>query len=613
MKTAPRLSVCMIVKNEAHQLSEILSQCKSFADEIIVVDTGSKDNTKEVALCYTDEVFDFEWCDDFSAARNYSLRKATGDYALIVDADDRLTSEDQERIDKLRQYMDGERMFNFALHNVDFDGQRSGEGFYQPRCFPIRDDVYYEGRVHNQIAPSIERADLKPCCVNINIDHYGYADPTLTDAKRTRTTNILKLEHRENPRDGRVNMYLGLHYERQGDLQKAKEHFEISLEEFEEKYTKKPLGLYESYCGLVRVCSELGQREEAQSYFQKLVAFTSGAPSKVQLGVTAIAEQYGFYEEYGITESEPIPELDVALVGNNDWANVGYEFAKALRSVGVNAEMLIGNYHAFGYPQQGKLISSVKRLTEYLEKAGIIQFMHSQFPADIALPMNGKPVYVFHGGTVYRNNAESFNAFFNEIVTGTLIQSSDLFGLGAKNEHWVLPCIDASNYQPIYDRQDPEKLIIGHFHWNREGKVSAILDEAVEKLEADPETKGRFEVRMDARRVSWRENISRIAACDLVVDQLKGLWGVTSLEAAALGKVPVSGFDALNRYETEYGTCGLAVVKSKDSDDLAQVLKTFIVMPDNDLRVWKLKARQWVKNLHSYECIGTKLKEIYGL
>ena len=74
------ISLCMIVKNESEVLARCLDSVRGAVDEIIIVDTGSDDNTREIARRYTDHVYDFEWIDDFSAARNYSFSKASMDY-----------------------------------------------------------------------------------------------------------------------------------------------------------------------------------------------------------------------------------------------------------------------------------------------------------------------------------------------------------------------------------------------------------------------------------------------------------------------------------------------------------------------------------------------------
>jgi glycosyltransferase involved in cell wall biosynthesis len=82
------ISLCMIVKNEEHNIGRCLSSVKDLVDEIIIVDTGSSDKTKEIALQYTDKVYDFEWIDDFGAARNFAFSKGTKEYLMWLDADD---------------------------------------------------------------------------------------------------------------------------------------------------------------------------------------------------------------------------------------------------------------------------------------------------------------------------------------------------------------------------------------------------------------------------------------------------------------------------------------------------------------------------------------------
>lgn len=100
------ISLCMIVKNEEDTLGRCLASAKNAVDEIIIVDTGSTDRTKEIALQYDARIFDFEWIDDFAAARNYSFSKASQDYILWLDADDEFREEDQVKLAQLKQTLD---------------------------------------------------------------------------------------------------------------------------------------------------------------------------------------------------------------------------------------------------------------------------------------------------------------------------------------------------------------------------------------------------------------------------------------------------------------------------------------------------------------------------
>lgn len=97
------MSLCMIVKNEQDVLTRCLDCIKDIVDEIIIVDTGSTDNTKDIAYQYTDKIYDFKWIDDFSKARNYAFSKATKDYILWLDADDIIDDENQKKLLHLKE------------------------------------------------------------------------------------------------------------------------------------------------------------------------------------------------------------------------------------------------------------------------------------------------------------------------------------------------------------------------------------------------------------------------------------------------------------------------------------------------------------------------------
>mgnify|MGYP000084783620 FL=1 len=96
------ISLCMIVKNESAVLSRCLDSIADLMDEIIIVDTGSTDNTKEIAAQYTSRIYDFKWTSDFSAARNFSFSKATMEYIYTADADEILDDANRERFLRLK-------------------------------------------------------------------------------------------------------------------------------------------------------------------------------------------------------------------------------------------------------------------------------------------------------------------------------------------------------------------------------------------------------------------------------------------------------------------------------------------------------------------------------
>ncbi|MGN1372747.1 MAG: glycosyltransferase [Candidatus Coproplasma sp.] len=149
----PTLSVCMIVKDEEPTLERAILGIASVADEIIIVDTGSTDNSVEIAKKYTDKVFYFDWCDDFSAARNYSFERASGDYVMWLDADDVVTKDNVQIIRKLKT--DGGFDVAFLKYASAFDGD--GEPtfiYYRERIFLRSLNLRWEGVVHEAIAPT---------------------------------------------------------------------------------------------------------------------------------------------------------------------------------------------------------------------------------------------------------------------------------------------------------------------------------------------------------------------------------------------------------------------------------------------------------------------------
>ena len=101
------LGLCMIVKNESDVLARVLDVAQKFADEIVVVDTGSTDGTADIALKYTDKVYSFEWRDDFAAARNFALSKIKSDYWMWLDADDVVPTETAKAVAKFMRGADG--------------------------------------------------------------------------------------------------------------------------------------------------------------------------------------------------------------------------------------------------------------------------------------------------------------------------------------------------------------------------------------------------------------------------------------------------------------------------------------------------------------------------
>lgn len=221
-----RLTVCLIVKNEEQFLSQCLESVKDVAWQIVVVDTGSTDRTVEIARNYGAEVHSFEWCDDFSAARNAALEHARGDWILMLDADEEMPIESRE---KLLQDMRSHAVMAYRLPMIHRGCEAEGAS-YVPRLFRNAPGLFYVGRVHEQVFPSIEvrRKSWGLDCRlgTATLLHHGYTrDMTRNRDKVRRNLRLLELALQEMPGDANLLMNYGLELVRSQRLQEALRYY----------------------------------------------------------------------------------------------------------------------------------------------------------------------------------------------------------------------------------------------------------------------------------------------------------------------------------------------------------------------------------------------------
>lgn len=190
------LSLSMIVKNEEKHLERCLNSVQDVADEIIIVDTGSNDRTVEIAKSFGAKVFYFNWINDFSAARNFSLSKCTGNWVLYLDADEELKAESVEELRKFKNHQPAG--VNCSVRS--FGTEKTGEGVFRyPRLFPRAEEIQFSGKVHEQIIDSLISLNLPIIESNIEIIHYGYAlDEAELKNKKERNLSILLSAEKSN-------------------------------------------------------------------------------------------------------------------------------------------------------------------------------------------------------------------------------------------------------------------------------------------------------------------------------------------------------------------------------------------------------------------------------
>ena len=168
----------MIVKDEEQVLERCLDSLKGIADEIVVVDTGSTDRTKEIAGKYTDKIYDFEWVDDFAKARNFSFSKATKDYIYVADADEVIDEANQKKFMLLKQAMLPEidivqMMYCNQLEygtTYNFDEEYRPKLYKRVRTFFWQDPIHESVLLDPVIFDSEIRIEHKPLCGHGNRD-----------------------------------------------------------------------------------------------------------------------------------------------------------------------------------------------------------------------------------------------------------------------------------------------------------------------------------------------------------------------------------------------------------------------------------------------------------
>ncbi|NFH90644.1 glycosyltransferase [Clostridium botulinum] len=260
-----KLSICMMVKDEEKNLRRCLNSVKPLIEEgiaeLIIVDTGSSDNTVDIVKEYTDKVYFHLWNNDFSSMRNISISYARGEWIFILDAD-----EEVENVEELRKVLLNEKIKDsntliLEVKNIDTLKDKDNIA-YSPstRIFKNDGQFKYIGAVHNQPVYKEPTYNTK-----VSLVHYGYilGDKELMDKKFLRTTTILESELKKDPNNVYYLFQLGVSYDMHGD-------FREGLEEFKKAYnilkTMSNIEIYDRiyvYGAYARCCYANGKYNEA--------------------------------------------------------------------------------------------------------------------------------------------------------------------------------------------------------------------------------------------------------------------------------------------------------------------------------------------------------------
>lgn len=224
------LSVCIIAKNEEHNIEECLKRLAPYGFEIVLTDTGSTDRTLAVAEKYTDRIYHFDWCDDFSAARNFCMEKASHDLILSLDCDEWIETVDPSALQRCMENRPDAVGRILIRSRFTKDGRTT---FEQTRVSRLADrrHFFFTGAVHEQL--SDRRCPALPNKVYdapVTILHVGYdLSEAAMQEKCRRNIALLEAELASQGPDPYLYCQLGLSYRRLGEDERACEAFEAGL------------------------------------------------------------------------------------------------------------------------------------------------------------------------------------------------------------------------------------------------------------------------------------------------------------------------------------------------------------------------------------------------
>ncbi|HEY9601659.1 MAG TPA: glycosyltransferase family 2 protein [Allocoleopsis sp.] len=228
-KSVHKLSVSMIVKNESENLPRCLASVKPYVDEIVIVDTGSQDNTPEIALQHGAEVKNFQWSDDFATARNYALSQVSGDWVLVLDADEELVVESDDFREQLTSQPE---LLAYSLIRTEVNDREEMAPLYTLRLFRNLPELRYVNRFHEQLKYQNQPIPqhLVGHLESLRLLHYGYTQQQVLQKTITRNIPILESIRQEEGLSLMLLYCLTQMYNATQQTEKAQECYVEALE-----------------------------------------------------------------------------------------------------------------------------------------------------------------------------------------------------------------------------------------------------------------------------------------------------------------------------------------------------------------------------------------------
>ena len=430
------VSLCMIVKNEEKHLRECLLSVQGVADEIIVVDTGSTDSTKKIAAEFNSKIYDFEWVNDFSAARNFALSKTTSDWILYLDADERLDENSKQLVKRLAEE---NGLIGYFCNVVSPSEAGSPSVMKFIRFFRRHPDLRFSGKVHEQIEPSLRKLNYEIRDSEIVINHVGYdIDKEALKRKAERNLKLLLDDYKTNPSPYNA-FQIGQTYLTLEDAESASKYFLKVLENplLDEAHIGQTLRYLAAY--------EFGKKdfEKAKDYISRALELIPDSPIANILAAN-IALEFQDLDDAAKYAKIAYEKNRLALEGKQRAKFDILINEKNILLYGINLALLINNKDLFEY-----FYPKVQTLDLEESDKLLLSFYHS----------------IYTSGTVANEILSRFEKFKRKIDVRILAQAVkylnengvEVAGLLAREFHQNFELL--FNLGEIYLESNPEQSL----------------------------------------------------------------------------------------------------------------------------------------------------------
>jgi GT2 family glycosyltransferase/glycosyltransferase involved in cell wall biosynthesis len=395
------LSLCMIVKNEEEHLMNALFSINPLVDEIIVVDTGSTDRTKDIAKIFGAKVYDFEWTDDFSKARNFSISKASGKWLFILDADEVISPQDYHVINEVvrrkeknieaysfvtRNYVDNMSYTGWTANDGRYPNEERGTGWFSSkkvRLFKHDSHIYFENPVHELVEPSLRKTGIKIKECMVPIHHYGKLNTRKIITKGQDYYSIGKMKLNDKNNDVESLFELAV---QAMELKKYNEAIELWQKFLALKTDIPKTYLTTALLNAGSASLRLAKYEEALLFSEKAIALAPELKEAVvnyalsELYIGDVKKVIGLLETQLLRTPEYVPAIALLsssyyIDGNKEKGRIYMEYIK---KKGINCTSYLSHY-AKRLASIGKIEQATSLLDAIVESGDINKHIPASF------------------------------------------------------------------------------------------------------------------------------------------------------------------------------------------------------------------------------------------